>query len=131
MPGMERSWADLLEPVRDSKGMEHGHMASREETKDTKSRSPSDTGIVDWDGDAPPREWRRGWGGFPGAKYLGIKDKTKTSQPSNPPEAGGESADEGERGGPETAPKPDAGTSDMKHSMHEQPATNPLRPAAK
>jgi YHS domain-containing protein len=131
VPGMERSWVDMLQPVKGSHVMKKSGTYPGQKMKRTIGTPSSSPGVVDWDGDAPAREWRRGWGGFPGAKYLGIKDKTKTSQPSNPPEAGGESAAEGERGGPETAPKPDAGTSDMKHSMHEQPATNPLRPVAK
>jgi YHS domain-containing protein len=130
MPGMQRSWLDMLQPVKGSHVMKKSGTYPGQKMKRTIGTPGSSPDVVDWDGDAPPKEWRRGWGGFPGAKYLGIKDKTKTSQPSNPPEAGGESAAEGERGGPETAPKPVAGTSDMKHSLHEQPATNPLRPAA-
>jgi Cu(I)/Ag(I) efflux system membrane fusion protein len=126
MPGMDRdrSWADLLEPVRGGHGIEDGGTESRKEIKDTPGESASYPGIVDWDGPekngAPARDWS-GWGAFPGAEYLGLKHKTKnkTLQPSDLSEAGGEKTAEVEQGGPEGAPTPDARGSDQ------------LRPSAK
>jgi Cu(I)/Ag(I) efflux system membrane fusion protein len=131
MTGKAHSWVDMLQPVKGSHVMKKSGTYPGQEMKRTIGTPASSPGVVDWDGAAPAREWRRGWGGFPGAKYLGIKRKTKTSQLSNQPEAGGEKSAEGEQSGPEMAPKPDARGSAMKHSLHEQPATNPLRPAAK
>ena len=100
MPKMNRSWLDMLQPVKGSHVMKKSGTFPGQKMKRTIGTPGSSPDVVDWDGDAPPREWRRGWGGFPGAKYLGIKDKTKTSQPSNPPEAGGERTAEGEAGRP-------------------------------
>jgi YHS domain-containing protein len=129
MPKMNRSWVDMLQPVKGSHVMKKSGTYPGQKMGRTIGTPGSSPDIVDWDGDKPPSEWRRGWGGFPGAKYLGIKDKTKTSQPSNPPEAGGQSTAEGERGGPETAPKPDAHK--MNHQTHQRPASDPLPPSAK
>jgi len=133
MPGMARSWADLLEPVKGSHGIEDGGMESRKETKAAPGKSASDTGVVDWDGPAPASDWRRGWGGFPGAEYLGLKHKTtnKTLQPSNLSEAGGDKAAEVERSGPVVDPAPDARGSGMNHEIQESPASDRLRPPAK
>lgn len=133
MPGMGRSWADLLDPVKDRYRIGDGCTASEKKAEDTRGRSASYTGIVDWDGDAPPSEWRRGWGGFPGAEYLGLKEKTrnKTLPSSNLPEPGGEETAEVEEGGPEVAPTLDARGSGMKHEIQKPPASGPLRPPAK
>jgi RND family efflux transporter MFP subunit len=117
MPRMGRSWADLLEPVKGSQCIKDGGTASSKKTKDTPGRSASYTGIVDWDGDAPPSEWRRGWGGFPGAEYLGLKPRTgkRSAQPSDTPAAGEKKTAEADRRGQEVVPAPDARDSEITH----------------
>jgi RND family efflux transporter MFP subunit len=125
------SWVDMLQPVKGSHVMKKSGTYPGQKMKRTIGTPGSSPDVVDWDGAAPAREWRPGWGGFPGAKYLGIKRKTKSSQPSDVSGAGGEKTAEIEVSGPEAAPNPEARGSDMKHSMHERPATNPLSPAVK
>jgi len=115
MPETERTWADLLEPVKGSHVMKKSGTYPGQEMKRTIGTPGSSPDVVDWDGDAPAREWPPGWGGFPGAKYLGIKDKTKTSQPPNPPEPGNKESAEGAHSGHEMAPKPVAPGSDHQH----------------
>jgi YHS domain-containing protein len=83
MTGKAQSWVDMLQPVKGSHVMKKSGTYPGQKMGRTIGTPGSSPDVVDWDGDAPPREWRRGWGGFPGAKYLGIKDKTKTSQPSD------------------------------------------------
>ncbi len=47
-------------------------------------RSAGYPGAIDWDGPekegAPPRDWS-GWGAFPGAEYLGMKNKGLKESP--------------------------------------------------
>ena len=131
MSGMGRSWLDMLKHARGGHGTKDGRKTSSKKTKNARNRSASSTGIIDWDGDAPAREWRPGWGGFPGAKYLGIKQKSKTSQPSDVSGAGGEKAAEAKRGGPEVAPTPHSHGAEMTHDIQKQPAPDQLQPSAK
>lgn len=76
-------WVDHLqkskyEPFKRSQGMEHKGIEQGKEKKDSPGKSANPPGVIDWDGDKEPAKWNKGWGGFPGAKYLGLKRKTKT-----------------------------------------------------
>jgi RND family efflux transporter MFP subunit len=130
MTGKAHSWLDMLQPVKGSHVMNKSGTYPGQTMGRTIGTPGSSPDVVDWDGDAPPREWRRGWGGFPGAKYLGIKDKTKTSQPSDASGAGGEKAAEMDHGGPEAAPAPDARTHQINHQTHQRPTSGQLPPPA-
>jgi len=51
-------------------------------------RRSKSVGIVDWDGpdrdpvDGAARNWQEGWGSFPGAEYLGLKDRKRWTPPA-------------------------------------------------
>jgi membrane fusion protein, copper/silver efflux system len=67
--GRSHGWVHLLEAT-----------AASREMAGTK-HAASISGVVDWDGpdrpaDLEPRDWR-GWGKFPGAEYLGLKNRAK------------------------------------------------------
>ncbi len=90
VPEIKRTWADLLTRLKGGQGNEGGGPESKNGSNDSLGDSASK--IIDWNGsdreEGPAPEWSRGWGGFPGAKYLGIKreEKTKSSeQPDGPP----------------------------------------------
>jgi Cu(I)/Ag(I) efflux system membrane fusion protein len=129
MSRLGRSWADLLEPVKDRRG----GTASKKKIKNTPGRTASDTGIIDWDGDAPPSEWRRGWGGFPGAEYLGLKPGPfdKSTQPSEARAAGGKNTTDVDRGISDLAPTPDPPDIEMEHQIEEQPISDRFQPSVK
>ena len=78
MPGPQRSWADLLAPIKAGPD-KHDGADSGKGTGDSLGDSASR--IIDWNGPekegTPPPEWSKGWGEFPGAKYLGIKRENK------------------------------------------------------
>jgi RND family efflux transporter MFP subunit len=75
-----RSWLDFLEPVKGSHVMKKSGTYPGQKMKRTIGTPAGSPGVVDWDGPDPegaaPRDWG-GWGKFPGAQYLGQKQKTK------------------------------------------------------
>lgn len=103
-PGV-RDWADLLAPIKKAKGKKVGQKPPGNTTRDIHGKSTSTSGIIDWDGEEPPGDWK-GWGAFPGAEYLGLKNKTqdKPLQPSNQTETGVEKAFKSEEKSIEDAP---------------------------
>ncbi len=115
LPGQQRTWADLLDPVKRAQNAKEGGAEPIKEVKDSPLRNYSTTPeVVDWNGPdkegAPPPEWSPGWGGFPGAKYLGIKhniskaveaavpasDASETNAKSNEMDAAAPSSDSAE-----------------------------------
>lgn len=88
IPKTDRHWADLLAPDR-NKDITKNHSNKIKDTKDAPLNRYSTTPeVVDWNGPEkkgePPPRWEKGWGGFPGAKYLGIKpDDSPDSEGSN------------------------------------------------
>ncbi len=132
MPGMERSWVDMLQPAKGGHVKKKSGTYPGQEMKRTIGTPRSSPGVVDWDGAAPAREWPPGWGGFPGAKYLGIKRKTGNSppKPSDTPETGGGKIPEVEHAGPEAAPATDSHDSMMTPETQLPPASDRQRPDA-
>jgi len=124
MPGMERSWVDMLQPAKGSHVKKKSGTYPGQEMKRTIGTPRSSPGVVDWDGAAPAREWPPGWGGFPGAEYLGLKHKNrgKTLQPSEKSKV--------EHAGPEAAPAPDSHDSMMTPETQLPPASDRQRPDA-
>jgi len=79
MPGMEKSWLDLLKSPKAAAGK--GMNTARQESEPSKTFTNSLTsrGVVDWSGpkardkNEPAKDWT-GWGRFPGSRYLGMGD---------------------------------------------------------
>jgi membrane fusion protein, copper/silver efflux system len=101
-PATDRGWLDMLKSPGGSQNIEDAGAESRKGTKDGPSKYPTSPGIVDWNGPdkegAPARDWS-GWGKFPGAEYLGLKEKPRNDsvQQPNMPEVGGKKPDDKER----------------------------------
>ena len=90
LPGQQRTWADLLDPVKRAQNAKEGGAKPIKDTKDPRlGRYSTTPEVVDWNGadkeGAPPPEWSPGWGGFPGAKYLGIKRETSKAKNADVP----------------------------------------------
>ena len=128
---IKRTWADLLRPFKGDRSIKKVDAESKNETKDTPGEYPTTPEVVDWDGPdkegAPPPKWSKGWGGFPGARYLGIKkeDKKDSSEQSDGTAAAvDEKAADARIGGPEATVKPDVPASETKSEIQEQPVSD-------
>jgi YHS domain-containing protein len=96
MPEMKNGRTDVPKPVKASQGMEQGKSKREKKKKTTSSQSTNARGVVDWDGPetekngSAGKDWK-GWGKFPGSKYLGIKDESKktSEQGQDMPVTGG------------------------------------------
>ena len=82
MPEINRTWADLLKPRQRQPEHEGGRCGiQRRRRRTALGKYPTTPEVIDWNGPdkegAPPPKWSKGWGGFPGAKYLGIKREDK------------------------------------------------------
>lgn len=81
MGGKRESWLAMLKVFSGSEEMEETTHYPGIDRKDSPINLV-DPGVIDWSGvdkygnKIPPREWRKGWGAFPGAKYLGKKHGT-------------------------------------------------------
>ena len=86
LSGTTRSWLDMLKPADASHGIKKGLKKSKPKTMGKYPTSPE---VVKWKkpekAGSPPPEWSTGWGGFPGAKDLGIKPKNSdgTNKPKD------------------------------------------------
>jgi YHS domain-containing protein len=80
-PGLDRGLAAMPEARKARNSRSEGG-SGKEDSKDAYGRAPTTPGIVDWGGPAKgtdtsaKRDWGS-WGRFPGAEYLGLKEKTK------------------------------------------------------
>jgi len=87
MTGKARSWLDMIQPVKGSHVMKKSGTFPGQEMKRTIGTPGGSPGVVDWDGPDPegaaPRDWK-GWGKFPGAQYLGMKDEPKKTPEDRP-----------------------------------------------
>ena len=135
-PGPQRTWADLLDPVTEGQGLKEGGAKPIEVTRDAPLTNYATTPeVVDWDGPdkegAPPPEWEKGWGGFPGAKYLGIQPDAseaaaKSGSEALPPSG---AAETGAAGVEDLLKELDELEQSLKNS--EQPANIPPEPAGR
>jgi YHS domain-containing protein len=115
MPGMEKSWLEILEQTR--KGKRRKKQAAVHGKKDGDTFIPALTsrGVVDWDGPDPKgeganRDWT-GWGKFPGSKYLGMPQETgKTPEESQEKSS--------------SAPASPGHDAKMSHNPHELPTSD-------
>ncbi len=105
MQGIDHGRKGAHEPLKAGKGMEHGDMKPGKGSEDTPGKSGSTRGVIDWkrgQEDKHPtgeEEWSSGWGKFPGAEYLGLKQRKSYKSGPKPdmPEAGsGNTAEEAE-----------------------------------
>jgi len=126
---IKRTWADLLRPLKGDRSIKDD-VKSGNKKKDTPGEYPTTPEVVDWNGPdkegAPPPKWSKGWGGFPGARYLGIKkeDKKQSSGQSDGTAAAVDNkASDARIGGPEDAVKPDDPASETKSEIQQQPAS--------
>ncbi len=101
MPEMKHGRTDVPKPVKASQGMEQGKSKREQKKKTTSSKSTNAQGVVDWDGPetgkngSADKDWK-GWGKFPGSRYLGIKDESKkaSEQRQDMPVTGGGTSSE-------------------------------------
>jgi YHS domain-containing protein len=81
------SWLDMLDPVKGSHVMKKSGTFPGQKMNRTIGTPAGSPGVVDWDGPdaegAAPRDWK-GWGKFPGAQYLGMKDEPKKTPEDRP-----------------------------------------------
>lgn len=96
MPGMDRSWVDMLAPTRVRRDAKGGSVKPEQKKKGSAHKAETSPSVVDWstsDSKGNTRDWS-GWGKFPGSEYLGIKKETKkdSSPQANPAANGGEKA---------------------------------------
>jgi len=123
-PGTERSWADLIEAVKGRHAMKKSGTFPGQEMKRIIGAPASSPGVVDWDGDVPAREWPPGWGGFPGAKYLGLKKNSSQESRAGSQEKTAEETDSVDVSG-----MPDACDHEMEHENQDQPASGEPQPS--
>lgn len=96
MPGMDRSWVDMLAPARVRRDARGGSAEPEQKRKGSDHKAETSPNVVDWntsDTKGTTQDWG-GWGKFPGSEYLGIKKETKkdSSPQANPAATGGEKA---------------------------------------
>jgi hypothetical protein len=64
MPGTDRSWVDMLDPVKSRRGVRSGSEESEQNIRDSLGKPATSPGVIDWDGPdkegAPARDWRDG-----------------------------------------------------------------------
>jgi YHS domain-containing protein len=137
--GRERSWAELLDPNKGSRSIERGGKESKPHAtaaKPSPGKYPTTPEVVDWDGPdkegAPPPKWEKGWGGFPGAKYLGVKQNEKENSPQQSAlsEAGGEKSLEEELDEIERSLIPDAGHPEIRPQVQKSPVPGQPQPSS-
>jgi Cu(I)/Ag(I) efflux system membrane fusion protein len=137
---IDKSWMVMLESAGNSPVIKDGVPAAPvHRMKDTIGTPATFPGVVDWDGPnpakegEPPRDWS-GWGKFPGAEYLGLKDnlKRKHKQRHDASEGDSESQPEDKKESTQalTVPVSKTDHSDMNHEMHELPAADGPAPDA-
>lgn len=74
----KQSWLEMLKPFSDREDVKGAGTYPGQSQKDS-AIDLGDREVIDWSGydkdggKIPPREWRKGWGTFPGSKYLGQK----------------------------------------------------------
>ena len=74
----KQSWLEMLESFSALEGPSATTAYSGMDQEEA-AINLGEPGIIDWSGvdkdgkKIPPREWRKGWGTFPGSKYLGQK----------------------------------------------------------
>ncbi len=78
LAGKNKTWVEMLDPF--SKSEEPGDTTAYPgKDQNDAAINLGEPGVIDWSGvdkdgkKIPPREWRKGWGTFPGSKYLGQK----------------------------------------------------------
>lgn len=127
----EKSWLEMIQPVKGSHVIEKSGTFPGQEMKRTIGTPSSSPGVIDWDGPDPEggskRDWS-GWGKFPGAKYLGMKDRFKKSpdQSHTMPEKKKETQSQDAEENPPTVPAPASHAHDhsqMKDEMQAMPAS--------
>jgi Cu(I)/Ag(I) efflux system membrane fusion protein len=76
----DKSWLEMLDQFSKSEEPVYTTAYPGKDQKDD-AINLGEPGVIDWSGvdkdgkKIPPREWRKGWGTFPGSKYLGQKHK--------------------------------------------------------
>ena len=79
---MENDKITAPKPSKVSQGMKHGDPRQDQDEKNTPNKSANSREVVDWNraktgnNDSAEKNWS-GWGEFPGAEYLGLKDRKR------------------------------------------------------
>jgi YHS domain-containing protein len=128
MAGPKQSWLEMIEPAKGSHIVKKSGTFPGQKMKRTIGTPEGSSGVIDWDGpdkDGEKRDWT-GWGKFPGAEYLGLKERGKKhEQGSAEPAAESESSSENaeEHSAPDPASASDGrNQAEMKKEMPAMPS---------
>jgi Cu(I)/Ag(I) efflux system membrane fusion protein len=77
-----QGWMEMDSPANGGHHKIHAAPGPAKEENNNHGKRPTTAGVIDWSGPGSgndaPKDWS-GWGKFPGAEYLGLKHRAKTT----------------------------------------------------